>query len=155
MKYQGFLHELFQISAVKWLCEPKSFICFQLTFPVLPGYLNYSVTDVTTNVTDVTLCESLLSIEDKSAILHCSGSRHGNNKCWKELLHWSFWVGRIWKSSGKEHLKDLLKGKGDLLRQDAVFFPCNDILSEHWFLGVMFPQEMCIVVLDSLPGKFI
>ena len=51
-------------------------------------------------------------------------------------------------------MKDLLKGKGDLLKQDAVFFPCNDIQSEHWFLRVMFPQEMCIVVLDSLPGKF-
>ena len=58
------------------------------------------------------------------------------------------------KAVKKKHLKDL-KGKGDLLRQDAVFFPCNDIQSEHWFLGVMFLQEMYIVVLDSLRGKLI
>ena len=71
MKYQGFLCDLFQISAVKWLCELKSFISFKLTFTVLPGYLNFSVADATTNVADVTLCESLLSIEDKSAFLYC------------------------------------------------------------------------------------
>ena len=59
------------------------------------------------------------------------------------------------KAVKKKQLKDLLKGKGDLLRQDAVFFPHNDIQSEHWFFGVMFPQEMCIVALDSLLGKFI
>ena len=67
---------MFQISAVKWLCEPKSFISFKLTFTVLPDYLNFTVTDVTTNVADVTLCESLLRIEDKSAILYCSWSRY-------------------------------------------------------------------------------
>ena len=77
MKHQGFLYELFQISAVKWLCELKSFISFKLTFTVLPGYLNFSITDVTTNVADITLCELLLSIEDKSAILYCSWSQHG------------------------------------------------------------------------------
>ena len=27
----------------------------------------------------------------------------------------------------KKPLKDLLKGKGDLLKQDAVFIPCDDI----------------------------
>ena len=60
-----------------------------------------------------------------------------------------------WEEFEKKPLKDLLTGKGDLLKQDAVFFPCNDTQSEHWFLGVMFPQEMCIVVLDSLPGQFV
>ena len=68
---------MFQISTVKWLCEPKSSISFKLAFTVLPGYLNFSITDVTTNVADVTLWESLLSIEDKSAILYCSWSQHG------------------------------------------------------------------------------
>lgn len=77
MNCQGFLYELFQISVVKWLCEPKSFISFKLTFTVLPGYLNFSVADVATNVADVTLCEWLLSIEDKSGILYCSWSQHG------------------------------------------------------------------------------
>ena len=59
------------------------------------------------------------------------------------------------KGAEKKTLKDLLKGKDDLLKQDAVFFPCNDTQSKHWFLGVMFLKEMCIVVLDSLPGKFL
>jgi len=55
----------------------------------------------------------------------------------------------------RQTLKDPLTDKDDLFKQDAVFFPCNDTEGEHWFLGVMFPQEMCIIVLDSLPGQFV
>lgn len=57
---------------------------------------------------------------------------------------------------GKKPLNDLLRGKGDLLQQDAVLFPCNSgEASEHWFLGVVLPKKRCIVVFDSLPGEFI
>ena len=38
---------------------------FELTFTILQGGLNFNVADVTSNVADVTLCESLPSIEDK------------------------------------------------------------------------------------------
>ena len=55
----------------------------------------------------------------------------------------------------RQTLKDPLTDKDDLFKQDAVFFPCNDTEGEHWFLGVMFPQEMCIIVLDNLPGQFV
>ena len=64
-------------------------------------------------------------------------------------------VFRFEKGMKKKQPKDLLKGKGDLSVQDAVFFSCNNSSSEHWFLGVVLPQERYIVVLDSLPGLFV
>jgi len=74
VKYQGVLYELFQIYAVKWLCDSKSLISFELKFKTLQRYLKFNVLDVTTDVVDVTLCESLPSIEDKSAFLYASQS---------------------------------------------------------------------------------
>ena len=57
------------------------------------------------------------------------------------------------KAVEKKHLKDLLKGKGDLLRQDAVFFSCNDIQSEHWFLGVIFSRKCGLWCLTACQGN--
>ena len=54
------------------LCDPERLISFELRFAILQGYLNFNVADVTTNVMDVMLCESLPSIEDKSAFLYQS-----------------------------------------------------------------------------------
>lgn len=59
---QDFLYELFQKCTVKQLCEPKRVLIFQ-------GYLNFNIGDVTTSVADITLCELLPIIEDKSASL--------------------------------------------------------------------------------------
>ena len=59
------------------------------------------------------------------------------------------------KGVGKKTKEQLLQGKGNLFEQDMVFFPCNDINSEHWFLGVVLPKEKTIIVLDSLPQEFI
>ena len=55
----------------------------------------------------------------------------------------------------KKTEEQLLQGKGNLSEQNMVFFPCNDVNSEHWFLGVVLPQEKAIIVLDSLPQEFI
>lgn len=52
-------------------------------------------------------------------------------------------------------MKDPVTGKGDPLKQGAVFFSCNDTQSEHWFLRVICPRKMCIVVLDSLPRELV
>ena len=59
------------------------------------------------------------------------------------------------KGVGKRKVEQLLQGKGNLLQQNAVFFPCNSPNSEHWFLGVVLPTEKSLVVLDSLPGQFV
>ena len=56
---------------------------------------------------------------------------------------------------GKRKVEQLLQGKGNLLQQNAVFFPCNSPNSEHLFLGVVLPMEKSLVVLDSLPGQFV
>ena len=53
-------------------CDPTRLISFELAFTILQGCLNFNVADVTSNVADVTLCESLPSIEDKSASLYGS-----------------------------------------------------------------------------------
>ena len=76
------MYELFQIHAVKWLCDPTRLILFELVFTILQGCLNFNATDVTSNVADVTLCESSPRIEDKSAFLYGSQSykaRKANN----------------------------------------------------------------------------
>ena len=64
------------IYVYKCLCDPKVLISPELTFETLQGYLNLNVADITctTNVADVTLCESLPSIKDKSAFLYCPQS---------------------------------------------------------------------------------
>lgn len=59
------------------------------------------------------------------------------------------------KGVGNRKVEQLLQGKGNLLQQNAVFFPCNSPNSEHWFLGVVLPMEKSLVVLDSLPGQFV
>jgi len=56
---------------------------------------------------------------------------------------------------GNKPVEDLLQGKGNLLQQDVVLFPCNNGQSKHWFLGVVLPKERCIIVLDSLPGPHV
>ena len=43
--------------------------------------------------------------------------------------------------------KDLLKGKGDLLKKDAVLFPCNNSLSKNWFLGVVLCKNESLLPL--------
>ena len=45
------------------------------------------------------------------------------------------------KGVGKRKVVQLLQGKGNLLQQNAVLFPCNSPNSEHWFLGVVLPME--------------
>ena len=87
MKYQGFLYELFQVYAVKWLCDQKRLNSFELTLTILQGYLNFNVADVTTNVVDIMLCKSLPSIKEKSASLYCPQSykaREANILCYYE-----------------------------------------------------------------------
>ena len=64
-------------------------------------------------------------------------------------------MGGIRERSWKKTEEQLLQGKGNLFEQNMVFFPCNDVNSEHWFLGVVLPKEMTIIVLDSLPQEFI
>ena len=59
------------------------------------------------------------------------------------------------KGVGNRKVEQLLQGKGNLLQQNAVFFPSNSPNSEHWFLGVVLPMEKSLVVLDSLPGRFV
>ena len=59
------------------------------------------------------------------------------------------------KGVGKRKVEQLLQGKGNLLQQNAVFFPSNSLNSKHWFLGVALPMEKSLVVLDSLPGQFV
>jgi len=56
------------------LCDPTRLISFELTFTILQGCLNFNVADVTSNVADVTLCESSPSIEGKSVFLYGSQS---------------------------------------------------------------------------------
>lgn len=68
-----------------------------------------------------------------------------------EVFRWEVFE----KGVGKRKVEQLLQGKGNLLQQDAVFFPCNSPHSKHWFLGVVLPKEKSIVVLDSLPGLFV
>ena len=64
-------------------------------------------------------------------------------------------MGRIEKLVQRQTLNDPLTNKDDPFKQDSVFFPCNDTEGEHWFLGVMFIQEMSIIVLNRLPGQFV
>lgn len=52
-----------------------------------------------------------------------------------EVFHWE----EFEKGMEKKQPKDLLRGKGDLLMQDVVFFPCNNSTSKHWFLGAVLP----------------
>ena len=44
------------------------------------------------------------------------------------------------KGVGQRKVGKLLQGKGKLLQQDAVFFPCSSPHSNHWFLGVVLPK---------------
>jgi len=60
---------------------------FELTFTILQGCLNFNVADVISNVADVTLRESLPSVEEKSAFLYGSQSykaRRANILCYYE-----------------------------------------------------------------------
>ena len=62
-------------------------ISFELALTILQGCLNFNVADITSNVTDVMLCESLPSIEDKSGFLYGSQSykaRKANILCYNE-----------------------------------------------------------------------
>ena len=73
--YQGFLFQaVFQIYmyAIKWLSESERLISLEMTVAILHTYLNFRAADDTTNVADLTLCESLPSIEDEQAFLHYS-----------------------------------------------------------------------------------
>ena len=57
------------------------------------------------------------------------------------------------KGVGKRKVEQLLQGKGNLLQQNAVFFPSNSLNSKHWFLGVALPMERVLLSLIVCLGN--
>lgn len=67
-----------------------------------------------------------------------------------EVLEWELFEKGFKNGSAQESLKE----KVPLMEQDIVLVPCNPDQSKHWFLLVVLPKEMQILVLDSKAGSF-